>query len=126
MAIIYKNYPEVKSYRVEYVAQQIVAGKKYKISLENNTLKKIAYASFSVYVDLTGRSTISLVSWINFTNYTVADVISATSNTFKLHSQIKDFNLLRIENIWQNGDGLKLTFVNENKKYSVFIYKHNG
>lgn len=68
---VYSQKPELKNYRLSYAAEQVVAGRNYKFSFSSNSDTRIKYASYLVFVNLDGKSTVTQISWIDVGNYSV-------------------------------------------------------
>jgi hypothetical protein len=124
---INKQYPQAKSYSIVGVEEQIVAGKNFRVGLQSNSQTAIKYALFKVYIDLSGKATVTEVSWIEISGYSVQQLSQSLADTLKLHPQLAGFTLISVKNVWpSNGEGLKLDFSNGSKQYTVYIYKYNG
>lgn len=123
---VYAQKPELKSYQLTYAAEQVVAGRNYKFSFSSNSDSRIKYASYRVFASLDGKNTVTQVSWIDVGNYSIPQLNEALSSTISLHPEVKGFTLQGIKNIWQNGEGLTLSFVSPSKNYQVYIYQLKG
>lgn len=82
---ILNAYPIVIPYRITYVASQVVDGMNYKFTFDNNSLDRIRYATFKVYISLTNQVTIDLVSWIDIGGYSVATIIYDRIDSIEKH-----------------------------------------
>ncbi len=78
----------MKSYYVSGVESQVVAGKNYKIGLQNNGDGYIRYALFQVYVNLQGEASVNMVQWINEAGYSVQQLKENYDSSLKLYNEL--------------------------------------
>jgi len=105
---------------VEKVARQVVTGFNYRIKLINISTLIVDYAIFQVYIDLEGQSEVQLYQRVSVRNFSLSEIQEAVNLSYSKFQQLDGFRLYQAENI-ANGDGLRLTFTNDEIRYRLSI-----
>lgn len=119
---VYRIYPQYnrRTYVVEKVARQVVTGFNYRIKLINISTLIVDYAIFQVYIDLEGQSEVQLYQRVSVRNFSLSEIQEAVNLSYSKFQQLDGFRLYQAENI-ANGDGLRLTFTNDEIRYRLSI-----
>jgi hypothetical protein len=122
---IIKFSPQTKAYSVVGVESQVVAGRNYRVGLQNNSANSIKYALFKVFISLSGSASVTQLAWIDVGNYPVQTLIQYSSDSLQQHPELSGFSLTSIENIWPS-EGVAEVYSDGSKQYRVFIYVNKG